>query len=304
MPFIVKTFTLDEPTFILPFLKDALQFDDKQVRRLISKGRVRLDGNTTTAAYKRKEGKLEVLHFCATKSESNPIFITPKFALFDKPSGTMVHPSRMDNTHTLLDDIKYHFGPSANLAHRIDQETSGLVLISRSRKEEAKIKSLFEDKLIQKSYLLYAKGKVEKAQTITSAIRKMVRVDDYFLTPTDPEGKSASTIITPLKYFPDLNITLVEAKPITGRTHQIRIHLYSIGHPILGETFYGHLEAERSAYIEERLSVEERIEITGAKRLMLHANSVKFAYEKNRYKIVSQFDFAEEGFLKEQVGLI
>jgi 23S rRNA pseudouridine1911/1915/1917 synthase len=298
MPFVIQHFTLSEPTFILPFLKEKLSFDDKQVRRLISKGRVQLNGESTTAAYKRKTGELSVLSFKGTQSKNPPLFTAPKFALFDKPSGVMVHPSRMDETLTLLDDIKYHFGPSANLAHRIDQETSGLVLISRNRKDEAQIKLLFEHRTIKKSYLLFVKGEIKEDQLIDKPIRKMERIDDYFFNPICQSGKSAQTYIKSLRYFPSLDISLIEAKPITGRTHQIRIHLYSLGHPILGETFYGHDEAARSAYIEERLSVDERINVTGAKRLMLHANSVEFEYMNNHYHIVSKMDFKEEAFLK------
>jgi 23S rRNA pseudouridine1911/1915/1917 synthase len=100
----------------------------------------------------------------------------------------------------------------------------------------------------------------------------------------------------PLKFNQINNTTLVKAIPITGRQHQIRVHLESINHTILGDPIYGVDEAIANAYLCKTLSAEDRIKSTGAIRLMLHAHSLSFVFKDKKYNITSKsskefFDF-------------
>ena len=112
----------------------------------------------------------------------------------------------------------------------------------------------------------------------------------------DTKGKPSHTVIKPLRYFPEQDMTLVEASPLTGRTHQIRVHLFHVKHPIIGDPVYGPSEEEVTRFINKELSAEERLRIGGSTRLLLHAHSLEFTYEDEHYHIVSEKDFIAECF--------
>jgi 23S rRNA pseudouridine1911/1915/1917 synthase len=101
----------------------------------------------------------------------------------------------------------------------------------------------------------------------------------------DKEGKNSKTIITPIKTIGDN--TLVIAKPLTGRQHQIRVHLYSVGHRIVGDPLYGVESEIADKYLKGELDEKERIKFTGANRLMLHSNRINFSYNNRNYDIYS-----------------
>jgi 23S rRNA pseudouridine1911/1915/1917 synthase len=102
----------------------------------------------------------------------------------------------------------------------------------------------------------------------------------------DKKGKSAKTIITPLKY--ENGETIVLAKPLTGRQHQIRVHLYHIGHRIIGDPLYGVETEIADKYLKGELSSADRIKFTGSDRLELHSNRVVFEYGNRKYDISSK----------------
>jgi len=109
------------------------------------------------------------------------------------------------------------------------------------------------------------------------------------MTCDNESGKASTTHIKPLKFNKQDDTTLVEAIPITGRQHQIRVHLDSIGHTILGDPIYGVDDQIADEYLRKILSDEKRIELIGAKRLMLHANNLLFVYKDKEYDITSKF---------------
>jgi 23S rRNA pseudouridine1911/1915/1917 synthase len=170
-------------------------------------------------------------------------------------------------------------------------ETSGLLLASKHKKAENYLKNAFEVKKIKKSYLAWVDGKLTEPFSISEPIKVN---QDYSHTKhkvfIDPEGKHAHTDFKPLLYDETLDATLVACYPLTGRTHQIRIHLFHVKHPILGDPIYGTTFPTANAYLDGTLSEEERFELTGASRLMLHAQTLHFPYGAN-YFIESKVDF-------------
>jgi 23S rRNA pseudouridine1911/1915/1917 synthase len=200
----------------------------------------------------------------------------------------------MTTPYSMLDEVRYHGGQHANAVHRIDKETSGLLLASRHKEAERFLKGAFERKAIQKSYRAWARGRIEKPFSVDAPI---LLNDDYGPTKhkvfIHPDGKRAYTTFLPLEYDEGLDATLLECIPHTGRTHQIRIHLFHVKHPILGDPIYGPDYEAAEAYLEERLGPKERLRETGASRLMLHAYSVRFDYGRPWY-LVSRNDFSEE----------
>ena len=289
MPFILKKFPAIAGKKIQQFLIDDAGLSLSQSQKYIAKCRV-FDANNKVLqnGERLKTEYVQVAMFEGITRGLKPIFQTNDFAFFDKPSGIMVHPTSRNTEYTLLDEIRYHFGDSANLAHRIDQETSGLVLVTKNKFSDMVLKEKFENKEYKKSYLAIVQGKLEKPVNIDIGIKKQVGGKIGVKMCTSEDGKDSYTEIKPLTYDSLSNQTLVEAMPLTGRQHQIRVHLYHIGHPIVGDPIYGVDEEIADRYLLKKLSMEERLQTIGHERLLLHANYLEFSYEKQLYKIYSK----------------
>ena len=105
------------------------------------------------------------------------------------------------------------------------------------------------------------------------------------------DGKESITIIKPIKYNKEKDLTLIEAIPLTGRQHQIRVHLDSIGHTIIGDPLYGVKEEFANLFLKNQISEEKRVQITKAKRLMLQADYLEFEFLDVIYKFSSKQKF-------------
>ena len=289
MPFVLKKFNAVEGKKIQQFLIDNAGLNISNSQKMLAKGRVFDENNKVLQNGQKVKGKfIQVAMFEGSTRGLKPLLDTKDFAIFDKPSGVMVHPTSRNTQYTLLDEIRYHFGETANLAHRIDQETSGLVLVTKNKYSDIILKEMFESKQYNKNYLAVVDGKIDKNITINSGIKKAINSKIGVKMTTSPDGKESITYIKPLKYNQIKKQTLVEATPITGRQHQIRVHLNSIGHRIIGDPIYGIDEDIADLYLLKKLSEDKRVEATGNKRLLLHANYLEFKYENNKFKIYSK----------------
>jgi 23S rRNA pseudouridine1911/1915/1917 synthase len=282
----------------LSFLMGELGISRSEGQRLIARGRLSQNGIVMCDQFGLIEGDCEFICFEPITHGFKPMFVTNDFAVYDKPSGLSVHPHSRQSPYTLNDEIKHLFGDDANATHRIDQETSGLVLVSRNKKSETVLKRLFSERAITKRYLALVKGHVEHPLDIQEPLYR----NDHpnllisMVVKVHPDGKKAHTIIKPLQYFPELDMTLVEASPLTGRTHQIRVHLFHVKHPIIGDPVYGPEEEDIIRFINKELNKEERLKKSGSTRLLLHAHSLEFTYQNEKYTIVSEKDFIKECF--------
>jgi 23S rRNA pseudouridine1911/1915/1917 synthase len=285
MGFIVKEYDIKDEK-VLDFLVKKLGFNIREAKRAIDRGRVSVNNQRITQKSQRATGKLKCIVFEPNGYGLKPIFETTHFAIFDKPSGVAIHPKKLANTKSLLDDVRALWGNDANLVHRLDKETSGLVMASKNKFSESILKRAFQDKEIQKKYLALVKGHLNRDITIKKpiAVNKDENIKVKVLI--HPEGKESVTIIKPIKKIG--KNTLVECIPLTGRQHQIRVHLYSIGHPIVGDPLYGVDNDFADRYLNKLVTEEERIEKTGAKRLMLHAYYLEFMFMTNKYIITSK----------------
>ena len=298
MPFVVKKLHSPTRQKAFLFLMKELGYTQREAQRLIAKGRVFVNGNVMDNQAGFIEGDFEFVCFEPLSLGLAPTFTANDFAIYDKPSGVIVHPQNRHTPYSLNDEIKHRFGHEANITHRIDQETSGLVLAARNKTSERVLKMMFEEREVTKRYLALVRGHLQDSLDInepllrreddSSIIRMIVRVH--------PEGKSSRTFITPLRYFPEINATLVEASPLTGRQHQIRVHLFHVKHPIIGDPIYGMEETDAVRFLDKEMDKEERFEKSGAERLLLHAFSLEFEYGANRYHVVSQVDFIDACF--------
>lgn len=288
MPYIKKEFKTIKGKKIEEFLQ-TLPLDLKLCLTLLEKGKITDENNNRLQKNQiLKSDFIYVVVFEPLTKGLKPIFDSFHFAIFDKPSGIMVHPSSHQlNIYTLLDEIKYHFGEKCSLVHRIDAETSGLVLVAKNAFSDMVLKSMFEEKLYTKKYKALVNGQIKKELTINTPITN----DDGLIKlkmKTDINGKESTTIIKPICYDEKNNQTLVEAIPLTGRQHQIRVHLDSIGHTIIGDPLYGVDEKFANDFLKNNISKEKREEITKASRLMLQANYLEFSFLDTIYRISSK----------------
>lgn len=291
MPYIKKKFKTIKGKKIEEFL-ETLNIDLKLCLSLLEKGKITDENNKRLQKNQIiKSDFIYIVIFEPFTKGLKPIFDSFHFAIFDKPSGIMVHPSTHQlNIYTLLDEIKYHFGEKGSLVHRIDTETSGLVLVAKNAFSDMVLKSMFEEKLYTKKYKALVDGQIKEELIINTPITN----DDGLIKlkmKTDVSGKESTTIIKPIFYDKEKNQTLVEAIPLTGRQHQIRVHLNSIGHSIVGDPLYGVKEEFANQFLKNQISKEKRVEITKASRLMLQADYLEFEFLDVIYKFSSKQTF-------------
>ncbi len=293
MPFVKRPFYVEKPTKAFIFIMKQFNLTQGEAQRLIAKGRVLVNGKSIYHTGAIVEGEIEVVYFEPKSRGLKPIFVDKKFLVFDKPSGILVHPKTMTTEYSMLDEVRSYSGQNANGVHRIDMETSGLFLASRDKRAERYLKGAFEQKRVKKEYLAWVTGRLTKPFTVEEPI--CVR-DDYSTNKHKVEickdGKYAKTEFTPLEYDKELDATLIECKPLTGRLHQIRLHLFHVKHPILGDPIYGTSFEATNNYLDFKMTKEERLVETGATRLMLHANTLHFSYGAT-YFIKSRVNFRE-----------
>ena len=292
MPFIRHTYRLKEPMPAFLFLMRRLGVRQGEAQKIVGTGRLFMEGRQVENSGARICGHIEVTLFSPSPRGRRPIFETPDFALFDKPSGVLVHPTTYRTPYSMLDEIRALYGADANAIHRIDMETSGLLLASRHKAAEQRLKVMFENRRIRKSYLAWVRGRIDTAFEVDAPLR---RNDDFRTIKlkmlVHPEGKPAHTRFEPLAYDEALDATLLRILPLTGRQHQIRVHLFHVKHPILGDPIYGVEMDVAMRYLDKVLDEEARRYYMGASRLMLHAQSLDFVYRGVRYVLESKEDF-------------
>lgn len=288
MPFILKKYEAVLGKKIQQYLLQDLNLEPKLSQKYISRARV-FDENYKP--FKISEiircKTIYIAEFEGHTRGLKPLLEFKEFALFDKPTNLMVHPISKNTKYSLLDEIRYHFGKNANLAHRIDAETSGLVMVCKNKKSEKELKDMFIEKKYKKSYLAIVEGKIDKEYKIDSFLEKEGKKIGVRMK-AGQTGKESLTIIKPIKYNPKRDISLVEAIPYTGRQHQIRVHLYSIGHRILGDPIYGVDDETAEEYLCKKIDEKKRYEKTKSYRLWLHANYLEFNYNNTTYKLFSK----------------
>ena len=295
MPFVKEKFHIEEETIAFLYVMRTLNYTQGQAQRHIAKGRLIINGKSMTHTGTKVQGDVEMVFFRPKGTGMRPTFQNNDFMIFEKASGVLVHPNTMTTPYSMLDEVRSIAGDNANGTHRIDMETSGLLLASKHKKAEHHLKSSFENRTIKKSYLAWVDGKLTEPFTSTERIK--VNKEGYDETKhkvfISDEGKTAHTDFVPLEYDANLDATLIACYPHTGRLHQIRIHLFHVKHPILGDPIYGASYAASDDYLDMTQSDEDRLIQHGAPRLMLHAHSLEFVYG-SRFYIESREDFVSQ----------
>lgn len=199
----------------------------------------------------------------------------------DKPAGLPMHPTATYHNHTLSRLLRQRYAalgePAPAIAHRLDRETSGVVLCGRTRAAERALKMSFEAHRVHKTYLAIVRGELAHEACEIDLPMAPVSQGLHVLMEIKPQGGLAAH--TKLRVVARAGgYSLVELTPRTGRQHQLRVHLSAIGHPIVGDKLYGPArEAPFLEYIETGMTPRLEAEL-GHPRQALHAHSIAFEH--------------------------
>ena len=262
--------------FLVTFLKGVPK---SRVYRILRKGEVRVNKKRIKPVYRLEDGDIVrvppvrmddekelpnvKLEKVATL-EQNIIYEDNYLIVMNKPSGIAVHGGSglkfglIEGLRALRPDAK-----ALELVHRLDRDTSGCILIAKRRSTLRALHEQLREKTVEKNYHALVQGQWSKEDKAVNAplLKNTVQSGERIVR-VNPEGKESYTKFKILQRFEDC--TLVQASPVTGRTHQIRVHTLHAGHPIAGDDKYGDKEFDK------------KMKKNGLNRLFLHSASIRF----------------------------
>ncbi|MGH8162325.1 MAG: RluA family pseudouridine synthase [Gammaproteobacteria bacterium] len=247
--------------------------------RLLRTGQVRVNGGRRKPAYRLVAGDdlrlppvriaervpaTGPLRRVSALLESDVIYEDKWLLAVAKPSGVPVH-GGSGLSGGLIEALRIlREEPELELVHRLDRDTSGVIVIARRRSALRILHEAFREGRVEKRYLALLLGRVEEPFTSDAPLARYVKRGGERHVAVSEAGKASITRFEPVS--PGERASLVAALPATGRTHQIRVHAAAAGHPVAGDTRYGDKEANRALHS------------AGLKRLALHAAAIAFAH--------------------------
>lgn len=233
-------------------LADLTELSRSQAKEAIKNGNILVNGKAVKAKYSVKEGDLvtydlpepEVLEYEAEDIPLDIVYEDDDVAVVNKPQGMVVHPSVGHTSGTLVNALMYHIHDLSSIngvvrpgiVHRIDKDTSGLLMIAKNDRAHQALAEELKDKKSLRKYLAIVHGNISNDRGVIEAPIGRSEKDRKKQAVT-AKGKPAVTHFKVLERFG--NYTLVELTLETGRTHQIRVHMAYIGHPVAGDPLYG-----------------------------------------------------------------
>ncbi|CAD7288111.1 RluA family pseudouridine synthase [Campylobacter suis] len=348
----------------------SLGYDMRTAQRLIDRARLACNGEVVRKKNAILRGEVTLVEYECEPRGLKPVFERAEFAVFDKPSGVLSHPNGRHCQYSLNDEIYSLFGREAAVAHRLDKETSGLIVVAKNKASQVELKGLFESRAVSKSYLAMVRGKVCVSELVRrglamkfnalsdekfysdefgrvkngdvfaltigeksaekngknleqeflksgfgSLLRDRINLENEIfvvnasmvlaknyddvktrmqICSKAQDGKSTVTVFEVLCYDERVDASLLRCYPLTGRQHQIRLHLFHVQHCILGEPLYGLGQDDVVRILDGEMSEDERVKLTGASRLLLHADKISFEFKGEKFQIKSAVDVRTE----------
>ncbi|HEV7783052.1 MAG TPA: RluA family pseudouridine synthase [Chitinophagaceae bacterium] len=287
-----------DPLRIDKFLMQRIEGATRnKLQQAINLGMVQVNGKEIRPNYKVKpldsiivysDMSPEQTDVVPEKMELNIVYEDPDLMLINKPAGMVVHPGSGNYTGTLLNGVSYYLQqqnpgisedvlPRFGLVHRIDKNTSGLLVLAKTDKAMRFLAKQFFDHTISRKYLALVWGDMQNdSGTIIAHVGRNLRYRKLF--EAYPEGDHGKEAITHYKVLERFGyVTLVQCILETGRTHQIRVHMKYIGHPLFNDDFYGGDKIVKgTVYSKYKQFVENCFDI--CKRQALHAKTLGFVH--------------------------
>ena len=280
------------------FKSKIITLPQSLIEKIIRLNKVKVNRKKTKSSYRVQMGDIvEIFNISKFKIDERPKIIKYKpslkevdvyddyiiennnnFIVINKPAGIAVQSGTKSfrNIIDVLKDTKYFKDTKPYIVHRLDKETSGILIVAKNRQYAQLFTSLFRIRKIHKTYIALAHGKVsDKVSTLK---------DELIMYENDK--KVIQKAISHIKIIKvSSEFSYIELNPITGRKHQLRKQLYNIGNPIVGDDKY---------YINKR---SDRIKLK-SKNLMLHAYKIKFMINNIQYNFKAEYNKEFENFLK------
>ncbi len=279
--------------FLLRHLKGVPK---SHVYRVLRSGEVRVNSGRVKPEYRLQIGdrvRVPPVRVAEKTAKTAKVLNLPvvyedtSLLVIDKPSGTAVH-GGSGLSYGVIESLRAERRQAKflELAHRLDRDTSGLLVIAKKRSALVELHRMLREGEVDKTYLAIVKGSWTRKETVLrESLHKYVNAKGERRVSVHADGMEAVTKVKPLKVSPDAS--LLELKLMTGRTHQIRVHLAYAGHPVLGDDKYGDFEANRV------------MAKAGVKRLFLHAARLVLRHplEKQKLKFESKLPADMAGFI-------
>lgn len=272
------------------YLSETLDISRSQIQKYIKENYITVNNQEVKSSYVLKEtDEIEVnikeeekiISATPEKMDLNIVYEDDDVIVINKPNGMVVHPGNGNYSHTLANGLMYHsklsdingsFRPG--IVHRIDAYTTGLLMVAKNNFAHASLAKQLEEKTVTRKYIALVWGIIKSDTGTIDAPIGRDKLDRKKMAVTDINSKKA---ITHFKVLERLNnATLIELSLETGRTHQIRVHMAHIGHPIIGDELYG--------FVDENL----------IKRQALHAYSLKFRQPRTKELLEFKADIPED----------
>lgn len=224
------------------------------VQRLMEQGRVLCNGKKVRTGIQVKEGdEITVLIPPPQELEVQPekipldiVFEDDQLMVINKPKGMVVHPAAGNETGTLVNAVLYHANGKLSgingvirpgIVHRLDKDTSGLILVAKTNEAHLSLAEQIKNKTCQRVYVCIVRGNLRQEEGKVDAPIGRNPADRKKMCVTSKNSRSAVTHYRVLERFEEY--TFVECRLETGRTHQIRVHMQYMGHPVMGDEVYG-----------------------------------------------------------------
>jgi 23S rRNA pseudouridine1911/1915/1917 synthase len=238
------------------------------IKKLIIEGRVLVNDRPVKANYRIRCGDIVKLNIpepqpLETEPEDisiNIIYDDEHIIVIDKPQGMVVHPAAGNRTGTLVNALIHHYGDNLSdingvirpgIVHRLDKDTSGVLLVAKTNAAHRKLVEMFKNHEIKKIYFAIVDGIVAPDKGKIDAPIGRHPVNRKKMAVNTERGRSAVTYFQVVERFN--GCTMVKIRLETGRTHQIRVHMAFIGHPVLGDNTYGKKSTNKTLGIDKQL---------------------------------------------------